>query len=74
MAESNYNKIATILLKQRRPISIEKLSLKSNISIKETEEIVDFFNENGVLEIKSGNSFNNNFTTIELNDRAREII
>lgn len=45
-----YNKVATILLKQKEPVSIEKLSLIANIPIAELEIIIDFFGREGFLK------------------------
>jgi predicted transcriptional regulator len=61
-----YNKVASILLKQNEPIKIEKLSLLSSISISELREILRFFASEGFLKNKD------NFDKIELTLKAKQ--
>jgi chromosome segregation and condensation protein ScpB len=61
----HYNKVATILLKQTEPISIDKLSLISGLTIKELKEVLSYFNSCDFL------SFKDNYNKILLNKKAR---
>jgi hypothetical protein len=61
-----YNKVATILLKQSESISIEKLSILSSLNIHELKEILRYFNNEGFLKYK------NNFEKIELTYKAKK--
>ncbi len=48
----HYTKIAKILLELNEPISLEKLSLKSNIATTELKEIISFLDRNNFLKYK----------------------
>ena len=48
----HYTKIAKILIELDEPISLEKLSLKSNIATTELKEIITFLNRHGFLKFK----------------------
>ena len=68
MATLNYNKIATILLREHEPITLVKLSVISGMPILETKEILSFFASEGFLK------YGNNYDKIQLSDKARSII
>lgn len=61
----HYNKVASILLKQEDPVSIEKLSILSGLTIHELKEVLVYFNTEGFLKYKE------NFKKIELTDKAK---
>ena len=62
-----YSKIANILLLTKEEMSIERLSLISNLPINEIEDILKFFNSEGFLVYKD------NFNKIVLTSKAREV-
>lgn len=62
----HYNKVASILLKQGDPISIEKLSILSGLAIRELKEVLAYFNTEGFLKYKD------NLEKIELTDKAKK--
>ncbi len=62
----HYNKVATILLKQKEAISIEKLSIIAGLTMHELKEVLRFFNSEGFLKN------NDNFEKIELTDKAKK--
>lgn len=61
----HYNIVATILLKQNEPITIEKLSLLSSLNTHELKEVLRYFNSEGFLKFKD------NFEKIQLTEKAR---
>ncbi|WP_407266891.1 hypothetical protein [Tenacibaculum maritimum] len=62
----HYTKIAKLLLELDEPISLEKLSLKSNIATTELKEIIDFLNRHKFLKYKD------DLKKIQLIDKIRK--
>lgn len=62
----HYTKIAKILIELDEPISLEKLSLKSNIATTELKEIITFLNRHGFLKFKG------DLKKIKLKDKIRK--
>jgi DNA-binding IclR family transcriptional regulator len=62
----HYTKIAKLLLELNEPISLEKLSLKSNITTTELREIVGFLNRHGFLKFKD------DLKKIQLTDKIKK--
>ena len=60
-----YRNIAEQLLKEEKPISIEKLAFLTNMPIEEIEHILKDFNSMGFLENKD------NFNSILLTEKAK---
>jgi hypothetical protein len=61
----NFIKVADILLLQDKSISIEQLSLLTDLPIDEVKSIIDFFAGEGFL--KNGKSY----SSIILNEKAK---
>lgn len=62
----HYTKIAKILIELDEPISLEKLSLKSNIGTTELKEIIDFLDKHEFLKFKD------DLKKIQLTDKIRK--
>lgn len=62
---THYNRISRILLKQDKPISLDRLSLISRIPRKEITEILKFYDSKGFLKNKL------NTERIELNELVK---
>lgn len=65
MENIQYEKVAILLLQQDKPISIEKLSILSDMPIKELEEVLRFFNSEHFLV------YQDNWQKILITENAR---
>jgi predicted transcriptional regulator len=62
---NHYLKVAKLLLEQNKPITIEKLSITSNIPTSELKLIIKFLNDNNFMK------YGQNLTKIQLKDNTK---
>lgn len=62
---NHYLKVAKLLLEQNKPISIEKLSLISNIPTSELKLIIKFLNKNDFMK------YGEDLTKIQLKENTK---
>lgn len=62
---NHYLKVAKLLLEQNKPISIEKLSLISNIPTSELKLIIKFLNNNDFMK------YGEDLTKIQLKENTK---
>jgi hypothetical protein len=62
---NHYSKVAKLLLEQNKPITIEKLSLISNIPTSEIKLIIKFLNNNSFMK------YGEDLTKIQLKENTK---
>ena len=62
---NHYSKVVKLLLEQNKPITIEKLSLISNIPTSEIKQIVKFLNDNSFMK------YGEDLTKIQLKENTK---